>query len=1146
MRALETESSEETIPGKVNEADKFFILPADPSQERAVFQARDKAGVVVQGPPGTGKSQTIVNILADCIGRGEKALVVCQKQAALEVVTRRMTEEGLGDRFFMVEDARRSRQPIIRALRTQVEAKAAWRTKVSDQSRLDLGRVVERLEDELTCGVEAIHSGLGNSGLTYAEVMDELIQIDRDDEKVVSFFEVRDLFAPMTWVRVREIAARTAPVIQLWAESRISESPWRECRSFSTDEATLNACRRDIESFATTEKARNDLLEAAGKIFDIRDADAFRQWESRFAPWLKSLTPEAVADARRWQDHWLTGKELEEQLNSLKEEARRHKKIASHADFGSLLAESSATQFNQLLKAKRNLRKTGFLPKLNPFYWVARQKVTRFLDANGLPGEEDGLFRQIDWEQQRRKLWRRLRQIETQLGEEKITEDSADPGRIAAVSEDFANRWRALDRIGEAYSQCPEASDFKEAFEPGTPQGIEAFFKSASSSLRYGKLLQASLAALDPFEKWFSESFVSNRRLDCRGQKISRRIVEQMTEHMPLLEPAIRFKSLFEQLDPEEAEVINLLNSFEGGEKEARGMLEREALLGWKAEAEVRHPELNLDSGDFEKKVKRLGKTINELRDANKSRLKRPWRPDLIANATRWMEILRLRGPRAKSIREVLDAGWDYGLFDLRPIWLANPETVSRIFPLREGLFDVVIFDEASQIPVEMAIPTLYRGKRAVISGDRKQLPPTNFFRSDLDEDDDTEFLNSLEDDALREDFLRKQKARREVKDCDDLLQLAEGQLPDCLLSVHYRSRWRHLIAFSNSGFYEGKLSVPVHHMDESIRSHQPIEVRHVAGIYRDQTNPDEAEAVVNYLDELWQDDNPPSAGVVTFNLKQAELIEDLIEQRMIDDEDFRLRHAREQNRGGLDCLFVRNLENVQGDERDIIIFSTTFGPNPKGKFLRNFGPAGQRGGQRRLNVAVTRSKTKMVIFTSMPLNDIAANLPGDGSTPREILKSYLCYGDAVSRGEFETAEAILHRLEGEAKGGYDPAMFAVAEKRVFVREVFDFLKEEGFDPRFDESTDAFHYDIGVPDSATGRFGLAIECDPPVHPELTSAAARELWRPALLKGTIPKVIRLWSREWFENTEAEQERLLKACRFATKKKKKARKAKAKNQ
>src|SRR5690606_19232994 len=206
-----------------------------------------------------------------------------------------------------------------------------------------------------------------------------------------------------------------------------------------------------------------------------------------------------------------------------------------------------------------------------------------------------------------------------------------------------------------------------------------------------------------------------------------------------------------------------------------------------------------------------------------------------------------------------------------------------------------VIYDEASQMPVEYALPTLFRGRVVVVSGDEKQMPPTAFFSSRLDNDDDGEEPSDAgatepDGDDLREDAWN----RREIQDCPDLLQLVRGVLPATTLEIHYRSAYRQLIAFSNASFYDNRLSVPVRHPRTKVLEARPLELVQVDGLYQAQTNEEEAERVVDYVSGLWRlpAGERPSVGVVTFNRRQADLIEERMELRAETDDGFRIAFA--------------------------------------------------------------------------------------------------------------------------------------------------------------------------------------------------------------------------------------------------------------
>jgi primosomal replication protein N'' len=237
------------------------------------------------------------------------------------------------------------------------------------------------------------------------------------------------------------------------------------------------------------------------------------------------------------------------------------------------------------------------------------------------------------------------------------------------------------------------------------------------------------------------------------------------------------------------------------------------------------------------------------------------------------------------------------------------------------------------------------------------------------------------------------------------------------MLQIHYRSNYRELIGFSNAAYYGGGLSVPVRQPEEEIRRARPIEVVRVDGEYASQTNPTEAERVADVVAGLWSRPAAecPSVGVVTFNRKQADLVEAALESRADANPDFHaiLRRERDRIQNGEDMgFFVKNVENVQGDERDVIVFSTTFGRDARGTFRRNFGVLGQVGGERRLNVAVTRARNKVVLVTSIPVNEVSDWLSAGRAAgkPRDYLQAYLDYAAKVDAGAFDQVRAPVRR----------------------------------------------------------------------------------------------------------------------------------------
>jgi hypothetical protein len=439
-------------------------------------------------------------------------------------------------------------------------------------------------------------------------------------------------------------------------------------------------------------------------------------------------------------------------------------------------------------------------------------------------------------------------------------------------------------------------------------------------------------------------------------------------------------------------------------------------------------------------------------------------------------------------------------------------------------------------MPVEYSLPALFRSKIVVVSGDEKQMPPTSFFASKVENDEAAIFDGEEPEDAASEeerDVFTENWNRREIKDCPDLLQLARSVLRSRTLQVHYRSEYRELISFSNASFYGNRLSVPVRHPDDIIRKIRPIEIIRSDGVYKNQTNPKEAADVVDYLSNLWEGASPPSAGVVTFNRKQADTIEDALEERAEDNASFRdaLMRERERAEGGEDMgFFVKNVENVQGDERDVIIFSTTFGRNEHGVFRKSFGALGHAGGERRLNVAVTRARKKVVMITSMPISEISDLLTTRRGprVPRDYLQGYLEYARTVSEGAGDSGRTLLDRMVTDKGAEHD---LGNHEDDGFTKSVEDFIEAQGWTPAKARDGGAFSLDFAITDPRTGLYAIGVECDAPRHRLLEKARAREVWRPNVLSKAVPHIHRVSSYAWTHSGDVERQRLKEAVENA---------------
>ena len=346
-----------------------------------------------------------------------------------------------------------------------------------------------------------------------------------------------------------------------------------------------------------------------------------------------------------------------------------------------------------------------------------------------------------------------------------------------------------------------------------------------------------------------------------------------------------------------------------------------------------------------------------------------------------------------------------------KPIWLTTPDIACSIFPLKKDLFDIVIFDEASQCKTEEAFPVIYRGKTIVVSGDEHQLPPTRFFSRKMETVD---LFDSPSDELSEEEYLKLEYDQASIEDTDLLTFAQKRNFSSSMLRMHYRSQSPDLIKFSSTLFYKDQLKIIP--QVKNNKYHKALYFNQVDGVYSERQNKKEAFAIISCLKNFSKDPlyMQKSIGIVTFNSDQRYLIWDCIDSEMQTDHEFQKfigHHLSFVINGEDRSLFIKNLEEVQGDERDIILICTTFGLDPKGLFKRNFGPVCQQGGDKRLNVLITRAKKEIHIFTSIPEKEYSQNLDSVLSVNRQraVFYAYLQYAKSVFLDKTEQSNMILN-----------------------------------------------------------------------------------------------------------------------------------------
>ncbi|MBP2021491.1 superfamily I DNA and/or RNA helicase/very-short-patch-repair endonuclease [Clostridium punense] len=443
------------------------------------------------------------------------------------------------------------------------------------------------------------------------------------------------------------------------------------------------------------------------------------------------------------------------------------------------------------------------------------------------------------------------------------------------------------------------------------------------------------------------------------------------------------------------------------------------------------------------------------------------------------------------------------------PCFLLSPETVSEILPLKEKLFDIIIFDEASQMYVENAIPTIFRGNSVIIAGDDKQLRPNGTFSN--------RFLDQEEEEEIEDDTTAALEE-------ESLLDLAKVNYKGVHLNYHYRSSFEELINFSNYAFYEGRLKISPNVYTQGEYG-VPIERIMVPGKWINRANIEEAESVVTLVHQILKErKNRETIGVITFNISQKTAIEDLLDKKASEDSEFRELYLAEIDRMDENedvSLFVKNIENVQGDERDIIIFSVAYAKNEKGRVSVNFGSLSQDGGENRLNVAISRAKKKIYVVTSIEPEELQVdNTKNQGP---KLFKNYLQYVRAVSSGNKTEAENILKAVvDTKVKNKEE-----IHHDSDFEAEVYEALKDKlhNLEVHTQVGVSGYKIDLAIYDPIKSKYILGIECDGATYHSSKSARERDIHRQRYLESRGWKITRIWSYNWWNNPKGEVQRLL---------------------
>lgn len=1065
-------------------------IDCDSSQLAAVNAAADRLSFVLKGPPGTGKSQTITNIIADALARGRTVLFVSEKIAALNVVHDRLKKLGLGPFLLELHSAKATKSGVLAQLESSLSAASQHSAKGWGAESVRIARLRKELNDYVRTLHEEHPNGLtvfGALALTVSRqgwqgCRFEWLQVDSHDRA-----QLEDLQGLAR--RLGTIGALLEGVDKQ-AFRRLERREWTP--GWQGD--LLAAAKVVREHLEGLERVLDKSLAALGISLRTRSLDELQKTEAlyqtllRFRPEFSPLLAESgYANTMLF-------------LHSIATHGRRRRQLAtalleSYTD-GLLRLDAGALS--------QSWQQTGS-------YWFLKRWLGRFRIRNVIrlhhrsavrPSEilvpdlleQLGSLQQEDrclqdhavnasrllggmWLQERSD-WESITGAAEWLADyDRATQAMAGQDLDALlslrgeISKRLANLGMAFASDGEIGSALRE---FNSCLDKSLSQLADiARLAGCSASGLLGDHSQPHVVGevRSILRGW--ESVSSHLRDWCQWQELCQEARQRGLQpflsalevaKLPSSDTQAYFNFCYTQwwLD-RVVDATPLLQKFSAADHE-------EKIREFRAADEL-YAKLTRDHVRASLAMQ-VPSTQMPVPGTPLGVLKRE-----LQKKSRHMPVRKLLA----TLSGVLDR--------LSPCLLMSPLSVAQYLDA-STCFDLVIFDEASQIPTWDAVGAIARGKQVIVVGDPKQLPPTSFFSS------------SATDGVVADD---------ELEDLESILDECIGSgLPTHTLKWHYRSRRESLIAFSNYRYYGSELitfpspATP----DKGVTYHSVDGVYQRAGA---RTNRAEAEAIVAFIKRHFADPTQRrrSIGVVTFSQPQQRLVEDLLDAARRADNKLDSQISAQV----LEPVFVKNLENVQGDERDIILFSICYGPDETGRVFMNFGPLNREGGQRRLNVAVTRAKEEIHIFATLRPEQM--DISKTRASGVSDLKLYLEYA-------LKGPQALIAH---SAPTGLPP-------DSPFEVQVRDFLMDDGWEVHPQVGCSSYRIDLAIVNKgAPGSYLLAVECDGATYHSAATARDRDKLRQMVLERLGWRIHRIWSTEWWTNPDREKARLRAAIEVA---------------
>ena len=1044
-----------SIPKSIDTMEAYLPMTVDASQLRAINMAASDISFVLHGPPGTGKSQTITAMIANALTKNKTVLFVAEKMAALEVVQKRLAALGIQDFCLELHSNKATKKAVLDQLKKGLEIagdgyETDYEKKIQDirKMRADLddysralhikrtfGKSLRQLIDiyemipESSCDIRFDHSYA--AALTEGDLDHQMQSLERlvAAGKAVGHPHNHPLAAVYQTEYSQRIKFDLEKVLRRWISSLES---LKKAGTVFARFMDLGTPIQETEWKAVCNCARSVIAVEEVPAF-LRDAEMLDQAFSSPVAYLnryKTVSAKKEELLSQWHENF---------LRTDMERFRQKYDQANNKFFGKSKALAALTSEIQAYA----------------FFTVETDRIPVYLTDITFYQKElkevDDAKAALSYE------WTKI--LEKYSSAEMLQEYKSDIKGKLQLMDTYLDQIEKLEKSGMLKSCLQSAKDLLDArkeaeqSETAVNELLVLKFKGDDENWMEHRLQICSciLENASSIKDWIVyRSFDS----ECRSRGLSPvcDAYEAGLSHKEVIHAYLR--SIYRAIILTVIENEAVLNSFTGA-----GFNEKIAQF---KKMDEEFMELT--------KAEMLYKMIHRLPTYSHS-----------AEINKELNILRRAissNGRGLSIRSLFEQ-IPHILPRLCPCMLMSPISVSQYLKAEYGLFDVVIFDEASQLPTCKAVGVLARGENAVIVGDPNQMPPTSFFAGNtVDEDNlDIEDLDSILDDCL-----------------------ALG-MPQAYLHWHYRSRHESLIAFSNQEFYENAMFTFPSVNDRERR----VSLIKTEGFFdrgKGRINEGEAKRIVAEVVRRYKDPalRSRTIGVVTFNISQQTLIEDLLQEAYQKDAEFD-KWANE----GDEPLFVKNLENVQGDERDVILFSITFGPDAEGKLSLNFGPLNKSGGWKRLNVAVSRARYEMLVFTTMIADMI--NLKRTKSKGVEALKDFLEFAEK-GRLQGEYAETRRRKDQG------------------IMEQVCKQISDAGFQYQQGVGRSKFKIDIAVINPyRPEEYLLGIMLDGESYRQSSNTKDREVSQISVLRGLGWNLYRIWTMDWWDNRDKEIEKLI---------------------